>query len=120
MPVLKKKKHPSAKKALPTDERVEKKPSKKEFAWHISKTVFWFGTGMVLGLLLLISSALFIFRLIYANRIYPGVFIDGVNVGGQPTSYVTTYFDNKNKTIQATTFTLVHEDTVATISAKDI
>lgn len=121
MPVLKKKKHLPKKKAPSVpEEPTERKPSKKEFVWHISKTVFYFGVGMVLGLLLLISSALFIFQHIYAHRIYPGVFIDGVNMGGKSPSYVTNYFDNKNKTIQATTFTLVHEDTVATISAKDI
>lgn len=120
MPAIKKKKHTAAKNPAPTPEPKEIKHSRKEFVFHLSKTIFWFSIGMVLGLLLLISCALFIFQQIYANKIYPGVYIDGVNVGGKPTSYVTAYFDNKNKTIQATTFTLVHDDTVATISAKDI
>ena len=125
MPAIKKKKKSSVEK--PT-EKVEKepisheevKPSRKRFIFHASKTVFWFGIGMILGLFLLLSCALFLFQLIYTNKIYPGVFVDGINFGGKSPQELTTYFDNRNKTIQSTTFTLQHDDTIATISAKEI
>lgn len=116
LPKMSKKPQPQKQTKIPPKQDVPSKTTVKQLA----QTVFWFVVGMLLGLFLLISFSYLIFQQIYQGRIYPGVYIAGVNFGGKTPSYVTTYFDNKNKNIQQTTFTLTNDDDVATISAKDI
>lgn len=126
MPVIKKKK--TSNKKLTQSNPVLREPiepkvigkHKLPTARPFLKTAFWFMTGMLLGLFLLISFSFLIFQQVYQGRIYPGVYVAGINFGGKSPDYLRTYFDNKNKNIQTTTFTLTQDDTLATVSAKEL
>jgi len=118
MPAIKKKKQ--HKHQIPSSEPKPQARPNKPFIFYLGKTLFWFGIGMILGIFLLTAFGYLLFRIIYNNTIYPGVYINGVNFGGKSQDYIITYFDNKNKIIQKNSFTLLHDTDVATISAKDI
>lgn len=120
MPTIKKKKTQSKKAEPKLQEEKLLSPSRKRVILQVGKTVFWFSVGMVLGLFLLISVSFLLFEQFYKSSIYPGVYVNGVNFGGKSPNDLIRYFDNKNKQIQATTFTLVTDSDTATISAKDI
>lgn len=126
MPAIKKKKTPSKK--IHPAKQTEVQPDKEKVVFKaplrvshgLLKTIFWFTMGMALGLFLLVSFAFLIFQQVYKDKIYPGVYVAGVNFGGKSPDYLRTYFDNKNKNIQTTKFTLTGEDIIATVSAKDL
>lgn len=84
------------------------------------KSCFWFLIGVCLGLFFTLSFAFIYFQKVYANKIYPGVFVAGVNLGGKTIDEAKTYFNNRNKEIQDTTFTFTYTDTIATASAKQV
>ncbi|HEX7042171.1 MAG TPA: VanW family protein [Patescibacteria group bacterium] len=84
------------------------------------KSFYWFGIGAILGLFFLISFTFIVFQQLYKTTVFPGVTIDGVNFGGKSELYILNYFNQKNKIIQNSNFTIVVGDNIATISAKDI
>lgn len=86
----------------------------------IMKISFWFSIGALLGIFLLISFSVIIFKKINQDKIYPGVMINGVDFGGQKEEDLIKYFKSKNEKIKDTIFTLSVGADVATISAKDI
>lgn len=88
------------------------------FLHTISKTIFWFSVGALLGLFFLISFAFLLFRIIYSNAIYPGVYVNSINVGGKSPAAVKAYFDKRNSQISKTVFTFQVNDQIATTSAK--
>lgn len=90
------------------------------FLHKISKTAFWFSMGAILGLFFLISFGFLIFRLIYGNAVYPGIYVNNIDVGGKTQVQVAQYFEKKNKSISQTTFSFSLNDKIATISAKEI
>ncbi|HET9946570.1 MAG TPA: VanW family protein [Patescibacteria group bacterium] len=89
-------------------------------AKHFAKITFWFFMGAFLGLFLLISFSYIIFQQIFRNEIYPGVFIQGMNVGGKTPEFVDTFFSERNKNLNKTTFTFIYQDQIATISAQQL
>lgn len=105
---------------------MKKKPSPAKIkpslhpALLIAKSIFWFATGVILGLFFLISFGIILFQRLYGNMIYPGITINGVNFGGKSKEAVTAYFDKKNRNMADTEFTLVKDDTVATTSARQL
>src|SRR5579872_2201606 len=86
----------------------------------ISKTTFWFSTGVFLGLFLLISFGFLLFQLLYNAVIYPGVYIDNISVGGKTQAQVAELFAKRNEAIAHTIFTFTTADTVATMSARTL
>lgn len=90
------------------------------FFHKISKTIFWFGMGMVLGLFFLISFGFLIFRLLYNTVIYPGVYIGTMNVGGQTPYKVEQELRQRNNAVGKSTFTFQVKDEIATASAKKL
>lgn len=88
------------------------------FLHTISKTVFWFSVGALLGLFFLISFAFLLFRIIYSNAIYPGIYVNNINVGGKSPAEIKAYFDKKNSQISKTVFSFQVNDQIATTSAK--
>ncbi len=86
----------------------------------IAKSCFWFGIGAGFGLFLLISFTFFFFEKKYADRLYPGVMVNGINMGGKTQEEVKAYFDKKNAAIADASFTFVKDDMLATVSAKQI
>lgn len=84
------------------------------------KSFYWFGIGAVLGFFFLVSFAFIFFQQVYKDTVFPGVMINGTNFGGKSERYVTDYFDQKNKNIEGSLFTIIVDDQVATVSAKEI
>lgn len=98
----------------------KKLPIKKKHIYFISKGLFWFSTGGLLALFFLVSFTFIFFQHIYAQKVYPGVTVYGVDFGGKTPAQVEAYFDQKNQRIQNTTFTFSADAEAATISAKEL
>jgi len=84
------------------------------------KNMLWFITGSILGLFFFASFLYLAYKDYHANRIYDGVFVNGINFSGKYPSVVQNYFWKKNQIIQKTTITLTSDDLIATISANQI
>lgn len=90
---------------------------------HIKRTLnvgFWFGTGATLALFFVSTFSFLIFQQLNRDRIYPGIFVAGKNLGGMTREDVEKYFKSKNELIY-TNFTFTDgKEEIATVSAKDI
>lgn len=95
-------------------------PIKKLNVAHLSKVSFWFLLGAILGFFFFTSFLYFTYRTSYNNRIYEGVFIDGIDFGGKSKDEVRIYFAKKNTHFKNTFINLTSKDTIATISASQI
>ena len=84
------------------------------------KHLFWFFTGALISLVFIVSIGFFIYQAKYTGRIYPGIFVNGIDFSAKTQSDVKNFFDNKNKQIGKNTFELVSDYGIATISAKDL
>lgn len=94
--------------------------AKRYFLARLIKGYFWFLCGVLLGLFFFTSFSFIIYQQIYSNLIYPGVYIDNIEFGGKTKEQVKEYFSQKNEFIQQSNFQFKLDDTVATVSAKDI
>ena len=83
----------------------EKKQKSLFFFKQFFKTCIWFFLGIILGIFFLVSFTLIIFQFLYNNRVYPNIFVAGVNVSGKTKQEVVSYFDKQNQQIGTTTFT---------------
>jgi vancomycin resistance protein YoaR len=92
----------------------------KTHAITFGKSAFWFLIGIGLGLFFTASFAWIVFERLYGNTIYPGIYINALNVGGKTEKEVENYLNAQNSYIEKSTFTFTYEDQVATISAKDL
>jgi vancomycin resistance protein YoaR len=54
------------------------------------------------------------------GRVYPGIFVDGVDFGGRLQSDVQNYFTDKNNKFSQTTFTFSYKDQQASLTAKQL
>ncbi len=88
--------------------------------FKIAKISFWFLTGAVLGFFLFISFSYLIFRKINTNQVYPGVMVEGIDLGGKTESEVQELFSKKNDLIANVKFSLSDGIQGATVSAKDL
>lgn len=95
-------------------------PFKKHHIIRLFSHIFWFFVGAGLGLFFLVSFTFIFFQKSYSNRVYPGIFIDGINVGGKTTQDVETLFAQRNEKISDTKFVLQKDDYIATVSAKEL
>lgn len=84
------------------------------------KSVFWFSMGASLGLFLFVSFIFIYFKQNYHEVVYPGVIINGVDMGGKTVEEVKEYFDKKNEGFSKTSFIFDYEDEDIIISAKDL
>lgn len=82
--------------------------------------VFWFSTGAFLSLLFIIGLFYFIYQKIYENKVYPGIFVNGIAFGGKTEEDVKNYFDARNETLDKTVFQLTSDYGIATVSAREI
>jgi vancomycin resistance protein YoaR len=85
-----------------------------------TRIVFWFLAGLMLGLFLFISFAFIIFQKQHTNVVYPGITVDGINLGGKSEQEVIDFFLNQNTAIENTRFIFLSNDEIATVSAKEI
>lgn len=88
---------------------------------HAVRIGFWFSTGILLSLFFIISFAFLTFQKINDGKIYPGVFVAGINLGGLTQEKAKEYFIKKNESAKETKFIFVNnKETIATISAEDL
>lgn len=94
---------------------------KKKVILRAAKSTFWFLVGAILGLFFLISFLFIFFQRSYYHRVFPGVMVYGIPLGGKSRDEVKTYFDNKNKSFAKTKFVFTINDTpIGTLSAQEL
>ncbi len=93
---------------------------KKQLFKSFSKSIFWFFTGIFLGLFLVVSFVYIYFEKRYQNVVYPGITIAGTNFSGQKQKDVEKYFENKNATIRNKSITFQNDDDSVSIKAGDL
>lgn len=84
------------------------------------KTFLWFSLGAILGFFFFVSFLYIGYKQTYADKVYIGVMVDGVDFSGKNQADVKKYFLQKNELLKQTTLTLKGEGIVATVSAKNI
>lgn len=84
------------------------------------KNLGFFLIGAGCGLFLLISTFLLFFELNYKNRVYPGVKVAGLPVGGKTTNQIKDYFEAQSISFANLAFTFVFEEKIATISGEKL
>lgn len=95
--------------------------SKKRVVVVATKSVFWFFTGVLLGLFFFISFAFIIFKKYYDNRIFPGITIQEIPFGGKTQNDVKVIFSRLNDRIKNTELTFIYNSTsIATTSAANL
>lgn len=87
---------------------------------NIIKSLFWFLTGIFIGLFFTLSFGYILFEKIYGEKIFPGIYINNIQVGGKSEKEVEQYFINQNMVIEKSTFTFSYNDNIATTSAKNL
>ena len=86
--------------------------------WHI---LLSFIVGVIVGLVILLTYTYWRFEKTYENRLYPGIKINGINLGGKTPQEVANYFSEKNKYFAKTQITFFWEEqAVATTSGKTL
>ncbi len=96
------------------------KLKQKRTYYSVIRIVFWFFLGATLGLFFFIGVILTYYRVHFGNRIYPGVFISGVDFSGKTEREAEQYFTNRNEQIGNSTITLQTETHAATVSASQL
>lgn len=95
--------------------------SKKGKIIVVTKSIFWFFTGVLLGLFFFISFAFILFQKYYGNRVFPGITIQHISIGGKTQNEVALFFKKLNNRVKDTTITVLYESApVATTSAENL
>ncbi len=84
------------------------------------KSLIWSAVGSFLGIFLFISFAFIFFEQKYQNRIYPGVFVNGVDFGGKTKAEVLNFFLQKNSKIAQTKIIFSYQTSSMSATAKDL
>ena len=93
--------------------------SKKRFKKSLA-IGFWFLTGAILAIFFVTSFSFLTFQKINRDRVYPGIFVAGKNLGGMTKKEVQKYYQNKNELINTTFIFTTKNQEIATVSAKEI
>lgn len=86
----------------------------------ISKGLFWFLVGGVLGLFFLLGFAFIFFQQKYANVVYPGIMVNNIDFSGKTQNFVKEFFARKNDAIGDTTFVFQYDTITTNIKAEEI
>lgn len=84
------------------------------------KNIGFFLIGASGGLFLLILTFLAVFELSFKEKVYPGVKVAGVLVGGKTVREIEDYFEAQNVAFSGLTFTFTFEKKIATISGEKL
>lgn len=91
---------------------------------HVTKVVgmsFWFLAGVILSIFFITSSIFLIFQKINYNSVYPGVIVNGINLGGMNRNQIETLFAKKNDSIKNKEFIFSDGgNEIATVSAQGL
>ena len=86
----------------------------------IGKSLLWFFLGIILGLFFFIGIVVFIYQRTYNEKIFPGIYVNGVDFGGKKKEDVEMYFSKKNEEIYKTSFVFKSDELLASASARDL
>jgi vancomycin resistance protein YoaR len=87
---------------------------------HFLRAPFWFSVGFIIAGITILSIILIVFQNVYKDKAIPGVYIDNINVSSKTQQQIENIYDNKNKQIENSTFTYTYNDSIATVSAKQL
>ena len=94
---------------------------------RLSKISFWFLLGAFLGFVFFTSFLYFIYRASYTNRIYEGIYVEDIDLGGKSQEEARIYFAKKNSGFKKSSINLTSkslladkQDIISTISAQQI
>lgn len=100
--------------------KLKLKPKHRKKIIHSSKLAFWFLLGGFLSLFFIVSFVFFSYEKLYQDKIYEGIYVNGVNLGGKSVSQAQKIFKDRNLKIGNTNFLLTSTYGNASISAKEI
>lgn len=87
----------------------------------LTRVIFWFSAGAVIGLFLFSSFVFIFFQKTHNNVIYPGVIVNGIDMGGKTKQEVKDYFAKKNESIADTKFVFTNNKDINTaITAREL
>lgn len=86
----------------------------------IIHTCLWFLLGACIGLFFFASFVYIYFKHTYNDKVYPGVSINSVELGGKTEEDVQKYFAGLNNSLQDKTIIFKANEKLATISAKKL
>ncbi|MBI2442929.1 MAG: VanW family protein [Candidatus Levybacteria bacterium] len=98
----------------------QKKRTHKQQIFLAARIFLWFTLGALIGLFFFVSFLVISYRQMYQNRVYPGVFLDGVDFGGKSETDVRSFFDNKNMSFADTKLIFTYSDQTAVTTAKEL
>jgi len=84
----------------------------------ISRMLFWFTLGGILGLFFFASFVFIFYQQVYHNRVYPGVMVNNIDFSGKTQAQVYAYFANQNSHIAGAKIQVRYNDKIATTSAQ--
>jgi len=96
------------------------KKIKKKHIKFAGKLGFWFFIGVFITIFFGTSFAYLGYQKYYSEKVYPGISIDNVDFSNKTEDEVRNYYLQKNNQVSDTSFVLIFEDRVATISASDV
>ncbi|MCL5675514.1 MAG: VanW family protein [Patescibacteria group bacterium] len=86
----------------------------------LSVLVFFFLAGCILGLFILFLFYYLSFEKTYQGKVYPGITIAGVDLGGKSPQEVQKYFIDQNNKFKNLRLTFSYENFAATASAAEL
>lgn len=91
---------------------------KKLFA--VLRTLFWFSFGALIGFFFFSSFIYIYYKQTFNDKVYPGVIINNIDLGGKSKEQVRDFFKAKNEIISNKLVEFKSDTLIATISAKDL
>ena len=80
----------------------------------------YFSVGIFLGAILITVGSYLYFEYRYNDLIYPGIYVGDLDATGKSKKQVEDYFERKSSPFLDMNITLTYEDTLATLSAKEL
>lgn len=85
------------------------------------KFLFWLSVGLFISLFFITTFSYLIFQKLNNDVIYPGIYVENINLGGKTQKEAKEMFSQKNQSIKDVNFTFTHDkNIVATISAENL
>ncbi|MBP6881979.1 MAG: VanW family protein [Candidatus Levybacteria bacterium] len=83
-------------------------------------TCLWFLLGACIGLFFFASFVYIYFKHTYDNKVYPGVSVSSIELGGKTQDEVAAYFSKLNEPLQKKRIVFTANEKSATVSAKEL
>jgi vancomycin resistance protein YoaR len=87
---------------------------------HFVRAIFWFCAGASLGLFFFVSFAFLLYKYMYQDRIYAGIFVDGIDFSGKDKQDIVSYFSKKNEAMADSKIIFSYQNERIETTAKDL